>query len=361
LEWKPPIDPVTGEPAWDQSPPLKSPTKKHRWKRGAKADAVAAAGAGAAASALALSERDRTVAESTPEVAPTPDESPADTILPPGAGFEAPVLADDAKPKNNRNLLVVLLVVLVLAVAGIAYFAVKRHSDNTTTPTVASTPAVTPTHTASDRVLATSINLRGTDLPAGWRAIPATAQAPLPAPAVPAAAQVAAVGALSSCLGQPFSLLAGLFGNGSAPGLSASATSPMFQSGADPGISMVSTTSVMTTVAANRVLAAPFANPNFVACFTRYQTQLASAVVPGSTASVQTVTLPSPAGVTTFAYLTTSTLPGKGTYVLGEAFMFGGRVESRLVPSTNGPAVPQAAFAQAYDGVSGRVARAVRT
>ena len=43
---------------------------------------------------------------------------------------------------------------------------------------------------------------------------------------------------------------------------------------------------------------------------------------------------------------------------MGEAFIFGGRTETRLEPTTNGPAVPQAAFAPAYDAVTGRVAQA---
>lgn len=71
------------------------------------------------------------------------------------------------------------------------------------------------------------------------------------------------------------------------------------------------------------------------------------------------MTLPVPAGVKSFGYLTTFTGPGGQTAVEGEAFIFGGRTESRLEPTTNGPAVPQAAFASAYDAVSGRVAQAL--
>ena len=51
IAWRPPIDPLTGEPAWDQSPaPAATPPKKRRsWHRGAKDSAVAAAGAASAA------------------------------------------------------------------------------------------------------------------------------------------------------------------------------------------------------------------------------------------------------------------------------------------------------------------------
>jgi hypothetical protein len=43
--------------------------------------------------------------------------------------------------------------------------------------------------------------------------------------------------------------------------------------------------------------------------------------------------------------------------VVGEAFIIGGRTETRLEPSTNGPAVPATAFGPAYNNVVGRVAQ----
>ena len=67
-----------------------------------------------------------------------------------------------------------------------------------------------------------------------------------------------------------------------------------------------------------------------------------------------------PNGVTTFAFLTTFNLPGYGNQVLGEAFIFGGRTEVRLVPSTNGPPVPQSTFAQAYNAITARLASTLR-
>ena len=111
-----------------------------------------------------------------------------------------------------------LLVVLLIVIGGIAYFAVKKN-NNTTPTTVATHPRPSPA--AADAALAASINLHPTDLPAGWSRSPrigAGADAPASGPA---AAQVPAVRGLSSCLGQPFALVAGLFGNATVPGSSA--------------------------------------------------------------------------------------------------------------------------------------------
>ncbi|MGD0391703.1 MAG: hypothetical protein ABSC41_03585 [Acidimicrobiales bacterium] len=342
IAWRPPIDPLTGEPAWDQSPaPADSPPKERRsWHRGAKASAVTAAGAASAAAVAGTAG---------PEVAAPGRPAP------PGPGFKLPTpLAEPPAPKSNRTLLAVLLVVLLVVIGGIAYFAVKNNSNST--PTTVATGPVSP-RVSADAALAASINLHLGDLPSGWSRSPSTVRSLVPV--APAAAQIQAAHGLSSCLSQPYALVAGLFGNAAVPGSSAKVSSPTFQSGTDSGIQMASTTTVMTTVAGNQVLAAPFANPNFTSCFGNYQTALVSAASPGSSASVQTVTLPVPAGVTTFAYLTTFTSPGGRTEVEGEAFSFGGRSGSRLMPMTDGPAVPQSAFASAYDAVTGRLALAV--
>ena len=151
------------------------------------------------------------------------------------------------------------------------------------------------------------------------------------------------------------STVAGLFGGSVLPGQTDSVRSPTFQSGSDPGIQMYSVTTVMGSPAALDAVSAPFTNPSFVACFGHYQQTLASATVPGATAQVQVVSLPTPAGVTTSAYLTTFTLPGQGTDVVGEAFLRAGRIETRLEPSTNGPAVPYDAFTPAYDAIADRL------
>lgn len=351
---------LAGETALDRS----STTTEHEQlgrSRGTKDDAtVAAVAAAGATGALAggakvggASLRTST-AESTPvDTAPPPPLAPFGS---PGSGVVDPERAAAKTSKNNRTVLVVLLVVLLAAIGGIAYFATKK-SSTTTAGTAVVNPA--PSRATADAALAGSINLKRADLPADWKPVSVAARAPLPVPAPPVAAQVAALRTMSSCVGQPFAVLAGLLGDGTVPGTSAAVTSPTFASGADPGIRMVSTTTVTGTVVDNRVLAAPFANPAFATCYAGYQSALATAAVRGGTASVQTVSLPAPAGVTTFAYLTTFNLPGYGNQVLGEAFIFGGRIVNRLVPFTNGPPVPQSTFAQAYDSITARLASAL--
>ncbi len=246
-----------------------------------------------------------------------------------------------------------LLVLLVAVIGGIAYFAVKR-SSNTTPTTVATAPAPSPS--ATDTALAASINLRLTDLPNDWGRSPVAGQPAVP-PA-PASAQIRADQALASCVAQPYALVAGLFGSATVPGAGATVNSPTFRMTTNPGIQMSSRTAVMGTVAGSQVQESPFVNPKFTTCFTQYQTALATATVAGSTATVQQVTLPVPAGVRSFGYLTTFNTPSGGTVVKGEAFIFGGRIVDRLVPVTNGPAVPQADFAAAYDSITQRVAQA---
>ena len=46
------------------------------------------------------------------------------------------------------------------------------------------------------------------------------------------------------------------------------------------------------------------------------------------------------------------------TEVVGEGYLLGGRTETRLQPSTNGPAIPGGAFTPAYNAVVARVAQA---
>ena len=337
ITWTPPIDPVTGKPAWDQSDfTVEAPSKKRKsWRKGAKAGAAAGVAGGAALAGSAA-----------PDVAPS-------LAAPAGAAPAQPVTATEPAPKSNRALLAVLLVVLLVVIGGIAYFAVRNNSNSTTTTVAGSS---VPPRVAADTALAASINLRLTDLPTGWTRSPSTVQPPVPV--APASAQAQAVSGLSSCLSQPNGLIAGLFGSATVPGASAAVSSPIFQSAADAGIQMSSRTTVMGTSAGNQVLAAPFANPSFASCFAAYQTALVSAVAPGATATVQTVALPVPAGVRSFGYLTTFTAPGGHSAVEGEAFIFGTRTETRLTPMTNGPAVPQATFASAYDAITTRVAEA---
>ena len=159
-------------------------------------------------------------------------------------------------------------------------------------------------------------------------------------------------------LGQPLTVVSGLFGTGVLPGQQAAVRSPTFASGTDPNIQMYSTTSVLATAADGETAAAAFAAPTFATCYAQYQSQIIAASAPGATAAVQTVSLTAPAGVTSHGYVTTYTIPGQGTEVVGEGYLLGGRTETRLQPSTNGPAIPGGAFTPAYNAVVARVAQA---
>jgi hypothetical protein len=251
----------------------------------------------------------------------------------------------------------VLVVLLVLVIGGIAYFVFKP-KNNTTANTPAPLPTASSAPVAADTALATSINLRLTDLPAGWALSTATGQVARP-PVPPAAAQVQANRTLAACVGADYPVVAGLFGGSILPGQTDSVRSPTFQSGANPNIQMFSTTTVLGSVGQAQALDVPFANPNFITCFGQYQTALVSAAVPGASAAVQSVTLAAPAGVKAFGYVTMLTIPNQANQVIGEAFMVGGRIETRLEPTTNGPAVPSTDFYPAYNAVVARIAAAV--
>ncbi len=253
--------------------------------------------------------------------------------------------------------MVVVLVVALLAIIGaIAYLVVHK---NSTTTTATTQPTATSASTvAVDTALATSINLRLSDLPSGWNLITPAACAARP-PAAPAAAQTQAGRTLAGCTGTTYSTVAGLFGGSVLPGQTTTVRSPDYASGADPNLQMYSTTTILSTPAQVQGLAVPFSNPNFATCYGQYQTALVSAAVPGSSAQVQTVTLTAPAGVRSYGYVTILTIPNQGSEVIGQAFMLGGRIETRLQPSTNGTAIPSVDFNPAYDGIVGRIAHAL--
>ena len=239
---------------------------------------------------------------------------------------------------------------LLVVIVAIVVFVVKKNNNTTTTATTS--PGLSTA--AADAALAATINLHQTDLPAGWVPGVTTGQPARP-PVAPAAAQTQATSALAQCLGTTPATVSGLFAGTVLPGQSGAATSPVFQSPTDATIRMYSTTRVMTTAADAKALATPFTSASFLSCYTAYQTSVTSAAVAGATASVQSVPLAAPAGVQTFAYLTTLTIPGQGTEIIGQAFIIGGRIESTLEPTTAGVQVPSDAFTSAYTAVSGRV------
>jgi hypothetical protein len=98
-----------------------------------------------------------------------------------------------------------------------------------------------------------------------------------------------------------------------------------------------------------------FTNPKFDLCFQQFHQSLATAAVAGAAVVVQPVTLSSPKGVTTFGVVSTYTVPGSGTQVVGDAYLLGGRIVTIIQPTTDGAAIPSNVFAPAYDAVAARV------
>ena len=346
---------------WDQveTPPAAPPKKSRGWRKGAKGAAAAGVGGATAAAILAEPPGADTAVTGSPTAASKPEADPFGGFTPPaepGGSVAAPPA--EPKRKTNRTLLWVLLAVVIVAVGVGTYFVVKKNNTTTATtpPTAVTSPSPSPA--VADAALAASINLHLTDLPAGWTQTVGPGQVPTTSLA-PASAQARANQALAGCLGEPVAVVSGLFGGGVIPGQTASIRSPSFQSGADPNIQMFSETKVFQTTAEAQSLAAPFARANFATCFGQYQSSLVAAAVPGATAQVETVQLQSPAGIRGFGYLTTLTVPNQGTQVVGEAFIVGGRMETVIEPTTNGPPVPQAPFGAAYNSVTARMALAV--
>jgi hypothetical protein len=391
--WRPPVDPVTGEAMWDTSNPSPEitapgesrPKKSGGWRRGKKgsAEAALAAGTAGAAGNEAFFGGSGTTGLNPPGVAPDAATQPWATEAPgatgepqpwnaaPGAapdlpfGAALPPYSPEGAPtpptgeesaakgaRNSRTTLILLVVLLVVVVGGAIYWLTKGNSTTTTTPV---TPSVT-SPSAADAALAGSINLRLTDLPAGWARM-TVAATPRP-PTAPPATQLKAEQALASCLSQPLSVVSGLFGTSGLPGQASAVTSPVFQDGSNPQIQMDSTTTVLGSAADVQPLAAPFANPQFVTCYGQYQAAIVTATTPGAVASVQPVTLSAPAGVRTYAYVTTFSTAGQASEVVGDGFILGGRTVTRLVPSTNGTPIPSASFTPAYNAVVARVAQA---
>jgi hypothetical protein len=248
--------------------------------------------------------------------------------------------------------LILVVVLLVVVVGGIIYLLTKNKTTTTTPPVTSSVTSPT----AANIALAGSINLRLTDLPAGWARAPA-ATAPRP-PAAPAVTQLKAEQALASCISQPLAVVSGLFGTADLPGQVADVTSPVFQDGVSPGIQMVSSTTVLGSAADTSALAAPFASPHFITCYGQYEAALVTATIPGAVVSVQPVSLSAPAGVTSYGYVSTFTTTNQGSLVVGDGFILGGRTETKVVPSTNGAPIPSSAFAPAYSAIVARVAQA---
>jgi len=266
------------------------------------------------------------------------------------------VLADGKAPPR-RAVLIALVVVLVLAVAGGAAYAVAKRNSSSTTAASAPAAASPAAAAAADTALAGTVNLRLADLPPGWSQAP-LAQATVRPPVAPAAAQADATNAMASCLGTSYAVVSGLFDGGSLPGQTSLVQSPVFQDPTGSALEMGSRTMTLTSPGQVQALDGVFTSPKFVGCYQQYMGALVAGAVAGATAQVQAVTLPEPPAVQSYGVVTTYTIPGSGTEVVGDAYMLGGRSVSILQPTTNGPAVPGGVFTEAYDAVSGRVSAA---
>jgi hypothetical protein len=419
VTWVLSVDPMPPGTEWD-NPPIgedlaeeaPAPPVRKRWgRRKAKAAAGVAAGTTAIAAATtmpteaAAAPPSASAAPPPPLTSTAPPPGPAATTAPPppppmtsspatetpaaaaadtiesapapgsGAGDGAPSAADGAtdasattwagadegeadRPRRNSRL-VVLGMALAVVIAAIAFLVVNRSSSsqNATSPSVAPSPP-TPPAPPSDGPLVASINLRLTDLPAGWAQAAPTAP-PLHLPVASVAVEAQAARTMSTCLGLPVTTINGLFAGGSLAGQTAVGVSPTFAQTADAGIQMHSTTTAFRTAAQAQAAAAPFANPDFLACYGQFQRTVAAAAVPGGVASVQAVTLPPPTGVKSYGYVTTIT-SSQGTQMYGQAFLSGGRLLTDLMPATNGPQIPSSDFSSAYDAVGARMSASLQ-
>ena len=259
------------------------------------------------------------------------------------------MLADSGSKTNRRNLILLVALLVLVVAAGAGYLITKKSDTTTTTP-----PATVPVG-AADTALAAAINLRLTDLPTGWTQAP-PAQAVVRPPVAPAAAQATASNAMASCLNTSYAVVSGLFDSGSLPGQTSLVQSPMFASAAGSTLEMASRTTTMASPGQIQALNAVFTNPKFDLCYQQYRQTLAQAAVPGAAVQVQPVTLSAPTGVQSYGVVSTYTLPGAGTQVVGDAYVLGGRTVTVIQPSTDGAAIPSNVFAPAYDAVAGRVA-----
>jgi hypothetical protein len=269
------------------------------------------------------------------------------------SGADGVVLADSGS-KSGRRGLIALVVLLVLVVAGGGYLLTKKSPSPATVTAPAANPGASG---AADTVLAGSINLRLADLPSGWSATQ-PAQAVIRPPVAPAVAQATATNAMASCLDTSYAVVSGLFASGSLPGQTSLVQSPVFQSAAGSSFEMGSRTTVLSSPGQVQALEGVFTDPKFDSCYQQFRQSLATAAAAGTTVAVQPVTLSSPKDVTTFGVVSTYTVPGSGSEVVGNAYLLGGRIVTIIQPTTDGAAIPSSVFAPAYDAVAARVSTA---
>jgi hypothetical protein len=248
--------------------------------------------------------------------------------------------------------LYILIVILVLIViAAVVYEVTKKNNSSSTTTTVAASSA----SVTADKSLASAVNLHLTDLPTGWTQELGSAPSISATGASGTPTQKPATTSFATCLGASPATVGQVFGNVPSSDETVASTSPVFQEAADSTIEMQSAVNIVKSASSAKADAAIFANSGFLKCFTQYQIASGSALVPGTTATVQQVQLTAPKGGVAYGYITTFTVPTQGTRVVGDAYMVGGRIEATLQPSTHGVPVPSDAFGSAYNAMLGRI------
>jgi hypothetical protein len=293
-----------------------------------------------------------TVAGDAPSpTAPVPPFAPApaaDPMRPVEAG------APPAGPRRfmrRRTLFVAIGTLAAVLIAGGVYWATNSSSNDAAPPTTTAPPT-------ADQQLANSVSLRLSDLPAGWARVP-----PINSSLTPAQkrSQAKVVDQFATCLGMPDAFIGGLFGTLPQTDQVAAADSPSFATAATPITIVGSHTTVVKTPDDATADAVPFTKSNFPTCFSQFQNASAAVDISGGSAQTSEFTLFAPAGVGTYAYTTTTKIPGKGTVLAESIFIIGGRTESGLTFQTTGTTISSNAVDSAYTAMVQRVAGAGRT
>jgi hypothetical protein len=255
---------------------------------------------------------------------------------------------------RRRTLFVAVGTLAAVAIAGAIYWA-TNNSGNDAAPTTAPSTTAPP---SADQQLVNSVNLRLSDLAGGWARVPPVGSSLTPAQK---RSQANVVDQFATCLGMPAAFIGGLFGSLPQTDQVAAGDSPTFATAATPVAVAISHTTVVKTAANATADAVPFTKPNFTSCFSQFQNASAAVQVSGGTAQTSEFSVFAAAGVGTYGYTTTTTIPGKGKLLSETIFMIGGRTESGLTFQTTGSSVPSDAVDSAYAAMVRRIAGAGRT
>ena len=264
--------------------------------------------------------------------------------------------APSKKPADRRTLIVLIVLIVIVVIAGVAYFVTKNNNSSTTATTTATTsPTSSLSSPAVDKALATSTNLRLSDLPIGWKQAPGSSASISATNTTGKATETPASTAFATCLGTSAAIIGQVFGTTPQADETVASTSPVFQSPLSSQIEMQSAVNIVKTAADAKADATAFTRPGLIACFQQFQAASASALAPGTTAHVEQVTITPPTGGVAYGFITTFTVPNQGTRVVGDAYIIGGRIEATLQPSTHGPTIPSDAFDAAYNAMVARI------